>query len=130
MQIQSTTNGDVLPSVSTLLRGFERPMGLAVRGLAELALGTRGQVWFFRNAPDIAAQLPPAGKHDACYLPRVSFVTGDIRCHEMAWVGEELWVVNTFFSCLCTVDPDYSFVTRWHPPFLHSPAPRARMQEP
>src|SRR3954465_11047507 len=52
--------------ISTLLRGFERPMGLAVRGLAEVALGARGQVWFFRNAPDIAAQIPPAGKHDAC----------------------------------------------------------------
>src|SRR5436190_381267 len=89
--------------VSTLLRGFERPMGLAVRGPWQLALGTRNQVWFFRNAPDIAAQLP--GKHDACYLPRMAYVTGDIRCHEMAWVEDELWIVNTFFSCLCTVDP-------------------------
>ena len=31
-------------------------------------------------------------------LPRVSYVTGDIRCHEMAWVGDALWIVNTFFS--------------------------------
>jgi uncharacterized protein (TIGR03032 family) len=108
--------------VSTLLRSFERPMGLAVRA-GQIALGTRNQVWFFRNAPDIAPQLPPAGTHDACFLPRVSYVTGDIRCHEIAWVGEELWIVNTFFSCLCTVDPDYSFVPRWHPPFLPAPAP-------
>src|SRR5437868_1445159 len=56
--------------ISTLLRGFERPMGLAVRGPTQLALGTRNQVWFFRNAPDIGAQIPPIGKHDACYLPR------------------------------------------------------------
>jgi uncharacterized protein (TIGR03032 family) len=108
--------------ISTLLRSFERPMGLAVRG-GQIALGTRNQVWFFRNAPDIAPQLPPAGTHDACFLPRVSYVTGDIRCHEIAWVGEELWIVNTFFSCLCTVDPEYSFVPRWHPPFLPAPAP-------
>src|SRR4051812_4641348 len=67
--------------VTTLLRSFERPMGLAVRGTWQLALGTRNQVWFFRNAPDIAAQIPPPGEHDACFLPRVSFVTGDIRCH-------------------------------------------------
>src|SRR5436309_13763703 len=50
--------------VSTLLRGFDRPMGLAVHGPWQFALGTRNQVWFFRNAPDIARQLP--GKHDAC----------------------------------------------------------------
>jgi uncharacterized protein (TIGR03032 family) len=109
--------------VSTLLRGFERPMGLAVRDPWQLALGTRNQVWFFRNAPDIAPQIQPVGTHDACYLPRVSYVTGDIRCHEMAWVDDELWIVNTFFSCLCTVDAAYSFVPRWHPPFLTAPTP-------
>ena len=109
--------------ISTLLRSFDRPMGLAVRSPWELALGTRNQIWFFRNAPDIAPQLEPRGKHDACFLPRVSFVTGDIRCHEMAWVGEELWIVNTFFSCLCTADAKYSFVPRWQPPFLPNPAP-------
>jgi uncharacterized protein (TIGR03032 family) len=95
-------------------------MGLAVRD-GELALGTRCQVWLFRDAPDIAAQLGPP--HDACYIPRVSYVTGDIRGHEIAWVGGELWIVNTLFSCLCTVDPRYSFVPRWHPAFLAGPAP-------
>lgn len=109
--------------ISTLLRGFERPMGLAVREPWQIALGTRNQVWLFRNAPDIAPQIQPAGKHDACYLPRLSYVTGDIRCHEMAWVGDELWIVNTFFSCLCTVASEYSFVPRWHPPFLPGPVP-------
>ncbi len=108
--------------VSTLLRSFERPMGLAVHG-QDFALGTRLQVWFYRDAPDIAVQLPPTGKHDACWLPRVSYVTGDIRCHEMAWVGKELWIVNTFFSCLCSVDAQYSFMPRWHPPFLSGPLP-------
>ncbi len=27
-------------------------------------------------------------------------------------------MVNTRFSCLCTLDPDYSFVPRWRPPFV------------
>src|SRR5205814_1695632 len=58
------------------------------------------------------------GQHDACYLPRASHVTGDIGVHELAWAGEELWVVNTRFSCLCTLHPDYSFVPRWRPPFV------------
>jgi uncharacterized protein (TIGR03032 family) len=103
--------------LSTLVRTFERPMGLAVDG-HRLALGTRNQVWFLRNASDIAPRVEPAGHHDACFLPRSCHVTGDIGVHEMAWAGDQLWVVNTRFSCLCTLDPDYSFVPRWRPPFI------------
>ena len=103
--------------LSTLVRTFERPMGLAV-DRRRLALGTRNQVWFLRNAPDIAPRVEPAGLHDACYLPRSCHVTGDIGVHELAWAGDALWLVNTRFSCLCTLDPDYSFVPRWRPPFV------------
>ncbi len=30
----------------------------------------------------------------------------------------ELWVVNTRFSCLRTLHPDYSFVPHWRPSFI------------
>jgi uncharacterized protein (TIGR03032 family) len=103
--------------LSTLVRTFDRPMGLAVDA-RRMAVGTRDSVWFLRNAPDIAPRVEPAGLHDACYLPRASHVTGDIGVHEMAWAGEELWIVSTRFSCLCTLDPDYSFVPRWRPRFV------------
>jgi uncharacterized protein (TIGR03032 family) len=103
--------------LSMLVRTFERPMGLAIDG-RRIALGTRNQVWALRNAPDIAPRIEPAGQHDACFLPRSSHVTGDIGVHELAWVGEELWIVNTRFSCLCTLHSDYSFVPRWRPPFI------------
>jgi uncharacterized protein (TIGR03032 family) len=103
--------------LSTLVRTFERPMGIAADS-RRIALGTRGQVWTFRNAPDIAPRVEPAGRHDACYLPRSCHVTGDVAVHELAWAGDELWVVNTRFSCLCTLHPDYSFVPRWRPPFV------------
>jgi uncharacterized protein (TIGR03032 family) len=110
--VRATANG-----VSLLVRTFDKPMGLAGDG-RRLALGTRDRIWLLRNAPDIAAQLEPAGTHDACFLPRSCHVTGDIAGHELAWTGEELWVVNTRFSCLCTLHPDYSFVPRWQPPFV------------
>lgn len=118
------------PGLSMLVRTFDRPMGLAVDG-GRLALGSRNQVWVFRNAPDIAPQVEPVGQHDACFVPRSSHVTGDIAIHEMAWAtphpqplppegrgDKELWIVNTRFSCLCTLHPDYSFVPRWRPPFV------------
>ena len=111
--------------LSTLVRTFDKPMGLAVDG-SRLALGTRKEVWFLRNAPDIAPRIEPAGMHDACYLPRSSHVTGDIGIHEVAWVGDELWLVSTRFSCLCTLDPAYSFVPRWRPPFISALAAEDR----
>ena len=111
--------------LSTLVRTFDQPMGLAVDG-RRLALGTRHQIWLLRNAPDIAPRIEPAGLHDGCFLPRSSHVTGDIRVHEIAWASEELWIVNTRFSCLCTLDPDYSFVPRWRPPFITSLAAEDR----
>ena len=92
-------------------------MGLALDA-HRLTIGTRHQVWFLRNAPDIAPRVEPVGQHDACYLPRSCHVTGDIGVHELAWVGDELWLVNTRFSCLCTRHPDYSLVPRWKPPII------------
>jgi len=114
--------------LSMLVRTFDRPMGMATAA-GKIALGTRDQVWQFRNAADIAPRVEPAGTHDACFLPRCSHVTGDIALHEMAWggrTGEDLWIVNTRFSCLCTLALDYSFVPRWRPPFVTQLAPEDR----
>ena len=117
--------------VSTLLRNFERPMGLALAG-EQIAVGTKNAIWFLRNAADIAPQLDPPNIHDACFVPRQSHITGDISSHEMGWgqtdqgdlsghttnPSHELWIVNTRFSCLCTLHADYSFVPRWRPRFI------------
>src|SRR5215831_9575021 len=40
-------------ALSTLVRTFDKPMGLAVDG-SRLAVGTRKEIWMLRNAPDIA----------------------------------------------------------------------------
>jgi uncharacterized protein (TIGR03032 family) len=119
---------------------FEKAMGVAVKR-DRIAVGTRNQIWSLRSAPDIAAQLKPAGRRDGCFLARSSHFTGDIHAHELAWSsphsqplspkgrGEpetELWVVNTLFSCLCTLHDDYSFVPRWRPPFISALAAEDR----
>jgi Domain of unknown function (DUF4915) len=48
--------------LSLLVRTFERPMGLAVDA-QWLTVGTRNQIWFLCNAPDIAASVEPAGRY-------------------------------------------------------------------
>jgi uncharacterized protein (TIGR03032 family) len=104
---------------------FERAMGIAVKPGA-IAVCTRKEVWFLRDAPDIAAKLQPLGQHDACFLARTTHFTGDIEAHEAAWVGGEFWVVNTLFSCLAALHPHYSFAPRWRPPFVSALRPEDR----
>ena len=103
--------------LSCSFHGFEQVMGIAV-GPSKIAVGTRRQIWFLRSTPELAPRVKPAGKHDACYLTRSSHVTGEVHAHEMAWVGDELWFVNTLFSCLCTLGDQFSFVPRWKPKFI------------
>ena len=103
--------------LSINLHNFEQPMGIAVHP-RQIAVGSRGAVWFLQSAPQIARRLEPRDRYDACYLARKAMVTGNIHVHEMAWAGDELWVVNTRFSCLCTLSEEFSFVPRWQPAFV------------
>src|SRR5262249_51953666 len=103
---------------------FERAMGVAV-GPDRLAIGARALVWQLRSAPDSAARLAPRG-YDACYLTRAAQFTGEVQVHEMGWVRDELWLVNTLFSCICTLHENFSFVPRWKPPFITSLAAEDR----
>lgn len=114
--------------LNTHFRTFMSPMGLALdRG--RLAMGTKTQVWEFRNQPDVGRKLEPKGRNDACYMPRSVHYTGDIRIHEIAWGEKDLWIVNTRFSCLCTLDRDHSFVPQWRPPWVtgYSPTDRCHL---
>jgi uncharacterized protein (TIGR03032 family) len=111
--------------LNTHFRAFPSPMGLALAG-DRLAVGTHRQIWEFHNVPAAARKLPPAGRHDACFLPRSCHVTGNVRVHEMAWSDDELWFVNTRFSCLATLDRNHSFVARWRPPFISALIPDDR----
>jgi uncharacterized protein (TIGR03032 family) len=111
--------------LNTHLRMFESPMGVAATPRS-LAIGTRNEVRLYRNQPDVASKLDPPERHDACFVPRDAHVTGDVRIHEVAFAGDELWFVNTRFSALCTLDEEHSFVPRWRPPFVTHLAPEDR----
>jgi uncharacterized protein (TIGR03032 family) len=115
------TNG----TLNTHFRNFDKPMGLAVLG-DRIAIGSRLEVWDYRDIPDAAPKVEPAGTHDACFVPRNRHYTGDISIHEVAWAGGQLWVIATAFSCLATLDADHSFIPQWTPPFISELAPGDR----
>lgn len=98
-------------------RFFERPTGLAWRA-GHLAVGTRRQIWRFASSGTLRGVDDHAHGHDLVLAPRASHVTGDILVHDLAFAGDQLIVVNTRFSCLCTVTPDCSFTPIWRPPFV------------
>ena len=113
-------------TINTHFRNFGKPMGIASDHV-RLTIGGANTVWFYRNMPAVAPRLEPAGKHDAAYLPRSIHVTDDIDIHEMAWSSDDvLWLVNTRFCCLCTLDHDHSFTPRWRPHFVSHLAPEDR----
>lgn len=112
-------------TLNTHFRDFSVPMGLALdRG--RLAVGTKTGIEEFADQPAAARRLDPPGKHDALFLPRRAHTTGYVAVHEMEYAGDDLWAVNTRFSCLCTFDPSHSFVPRWRPRFITGLAPEDR----
>jgi uncharacterized protein (TIGR03032 family) len=105
--------------VNTHFRSLRRPTGIAVRP-DRLAVGARAEVWDYRNSGESATAAEPGARQrqDACYVPRNRHYTGDVAVHELAYAGEELWVVATRFDCLATLDAEHSIVPRWQPPFV------------
>jgi uncharacterized protein (TIGR03032 family) len=98
---------------------YDRPMGIAIDPhVNRLAVATRDAIWIANNDAAVARQLPKPGSVGTCFLTRAAHFTGDIQAHEIAWANGELWIVNTRFSCLCTLDARHSFVPRWRPRFV------------
>ncbi len=96
---------------------MERPMGMAHQE-NRLVIGGAYQLVEYFNMPAASSKVEPVDTHDACYVPRRVHFTGDIDVHEMEYGHNELWLVNTKMSCLCTLDNNYSVVPRWRPMFI------------
>ena len=108
---------DAEGKLNTEFASYNRPMGIAQAG-SRLSIGTGTTILNLSNTPALAAALEPANVNDAVYTTRSVISTGDVAIHEMAFAGEQLWFVNTRFSCLCTTDLHYSFVPRWRPSWI------------
>jgi uncharacterized protein (TIGR03032 family) len=96
-------------------RLFDKPMGLYA-AKDYLYMSSRYQIWRFDNL------LQPGEKYEECdrlYVPRTAQITGDLNVHDLVLDNsQQLIFVNTDFSCLATLSPDYSFVPLWQPPFI------------
>jgi uncharacterized protein (TIGR03032 family) len=104
-------------------RSIPRCMGMTVSGNS-LYVSSLYQLYRFENA------LQPDQKHgdyDRLFVPKMSWITGDIDIHDMAVdASGRLVFVNTLFSCLATTHDAYSFQPIWQPPFISHLGPEDR----
>lgn len=112
-------------SIDVNFKTFSRPMGLAVSE-QQLTLGTYNQVIRFNRNDKVIERLHDRDKVDACFTPNVSHTTGMINIHDIAYGKSGLWVTNSAFSCLATIEPEHSFVPQWKPPFISELLPEDR----
>jgi len=104
-------------SLNTHLAPLPGPSGVAARA-GRLAIGTPTGVAGHRDVPMARNRLGGNIRRDSCFVPSDFQVTGDVGVSELAYAGDELWLVATRFSCLATLDGRHSFVPRWQPPFV------------
>lgn len=96
---------------------FDQAMGVC-RTPTGLAVGCRQAIWSLPANRELATRLCADPPHDIAFLARTSHLTGPVMVHDLAWAGEQLWLVNTLFNCLATCSSPWSFVPRWKPPFV------------
>lgn len=104
--------------LTTLPRTFQKPMGVAVNGNS-LVLASKDEVILFENSRDLAVHYPnKQNTYDSLFLPRITFYTGQVDMHDIAFGNDGVYAINTSFSCLCKVDGNYNFKPIWQPPFI------------
>ena len=116
-------------SLIQLPRHFEKAMGIAESKNQELlALACKDEVTLFRCSNDLAIHYPKSpNKYDSMYLPQASFYTGGIDIHDLNFDNENnLFAVNTLFSCIVKIESDYSFKSIWQPKFISELKPEDR----
>jgi uncharacterized protein (TIGR03032 family) len=105
-----------IPTLSACL--LPRSMGLAVSG-GRLAIATIHELMVFANVPNLAPLYPKRPNHyDAVFVPRMSYYTGDLDLHDMAFDKQIVLAVNTRYSCISVIDGYFNFTPIWQPPFV------------
>lgn len=109
-----------------LPRTFDNAMGLATDS-ERIAVACKTNVQVLKNSPSHAPTYPAkAETYDSLFLPRATYYTGQLALHDMHWGPQGLVAVNTMFSCLSTITPEYGFEPMWKPPFISELIPEDR----
>jgi uncharacterized protein (TIGR03032 family) len=96
-------------------RGLPRCMAVTAHD-RDLYISSLRQVWRYTDS------LAPGQEHqgaDRLYVPRTSYVTGDLDIHDLAVDHRgRVLMVNTLHSCIAALSERHSFEPLWRPPFI------------
>jgi uncharacterized protein (TIGR03032 family) len=97
---------------------LKRPMGIHLKK-EKLVVATFNEVLVFVNSPRLAKNYPNnPEKYDALFMPRAVYYTGEVDLHDILWGGDEIYAINTLFSCIVKIDENYGFTPFWKPDFI------------
>lgn len=104
--------------LTTLPRTFSKPMGIDVNG-NRMLIALKDEVILLENSIELATYYPnKQNVYDSLWLPRVTYYTGQVDIHDIAFGNDGIYAINTSFSCLCKIDGNYNFKPIWKPPFI------------
>ena len=103
--------------LSVFERTFPRSMGIGLSpDNQSMLLATQTQIYSFDN---LLKPGQSTNSYDALYAPHVSWITGDIDIHDIAFGSDNQPIfISTLFNCIGTVAPGYSFKPIWRPSFV------------
>lgn len=106
--------------LTVLPRTFNKPMGIAISD-DKLAIASKDEVIVFENSKELAKHYPTKeDTYDSLWLPRITYYTGRVDMHDIAFGEDGIYAINSSFSCLCKVDGQYNFRPTWQPPFINA----------
>jgi uncharacterized protein (TIGR03032 family) len=98
-------------------RFFHKAMGICVADRDTILLATLFQILKFRNVLEPGQQIN--NLHDACFVPREVFTTGELDVHDIGLLKDGRVVfVNTLYNCLAATSRRHSFAPLWKPSFI------------
>lgn len=104
--------------LSLLPRTFQKPMGFDIKD-NRMVLACEDEVILFDNVPELALHYPnkPA-TYDALFVPRATFYSGRVDLHDIKFGMDNIYAVNTSFSCVCAITGHHNFIPLWQPDFI------------
>ncbi len=109
-----------------LPRTYENAMGMATQD-GKLAIATGRNVQVLKSNKNLAPLYPQKpNTYDDIYLPRMTYHTGYLALHDMAFIEDKIVAVNTLFSCIVNIDGEQNFTELWRPPFISELKPEDR----
>lgn len=102
----------------TLPRTFQKPMGIDIIG-NKMVVACKDEVVVLENSKQLAEHYPNKPKtYDSLFVPRITFHTGMVDMHDIAFGKDGIWAINSSFSCLNLITGTHNFIPKWKPKFI------------